>query len=203
MTGPAQSPRSCWYGIPLLFFTLYILLPLAGCARDPGSNDEDDDVRFPLSDYRIWQPFANPNPSFGGRYHCAEDAYGSAGTAVYAIADGMVSYSGPMGGYGWLMIVDHPELNVYSLYGHLSTWREKVTSGDVLNGVVIGYLADDAEDGSGGDYPEWGPHLHFGIRLGSRSDYPDTGDSRWMAGYTTAHPTQLGWLRPSDFMEDN
>jgi murein DD-endopeptidase MepM/ murein hydrolase activator NlpD len=191
------------YRISLLGFTLCVLLSLAGCDQDPASNDEEDDVRFPLSNYRIWQPFANVNAAFGGRYHCAEDAYGGAGNTVYAIADGVVSYSGPMGGYGWLIIIDHPGHDAYSLYGHLSTWREKVTSGDVLNGDVIGYLADDAEDGSGGNYPDWGPHLHFTIRQGSRADYPDTGDSRWMAGYTTAHPGELGWLEPSDFINDN
>jgi murein DD-endopeptidase MepM/ murein hydrolase activator NlpD len=105
-----------------------------------------------------------------------------------------------MRGYGWLITVDHPVSNVYSLYGHLSTRRNKLERGGVKKGDVIGYLADDDEDGSGGAYPDWGPHLHFGIRQGSRFDYPESGDDRWMAGYTYAHPTTLGWVNPTLFI---
>jgi murein DD-endopeptidase MepM/ murein hydrolase activator NlpD len=156
---------------------------------------------YPLVNYRVIQEFANPNPFFGLKYHCAEDAYGMPGTPVYAIADGVISYSGPMGGYGWLIIIDHPMDNVYSLYGHVSTRREKTIEGQVSMGERIAYLADDDEDGSGGDYPDWGPHLHFSIRQGVLSDYPSSGDNRWEAGYTTAHPTTLGWMDPTDFIE--
>ena len=39
---------------------------------------------------------------------------------MYAIADGEISFSGSKGGYGWLIIIDHPQANLYSLYGHLS-----------------------------------------------------------------------------------
>ena len=156
---------------------------------------------YPLDVYSVMQEFANSNPAFKGKYHAAEDAYGMGGTPVYAIADGMISYSGPMEGYGWLITVDHPVADVYSLYGHLSTRRGKVLQGDVVKGQRIAYLADDDEDGSGGAYPDWGPHLHFGVRSGRISDYPDDGDSRWMAGYTMAHPTTLGWMDPTDFIE--
>ena len=64
-----------------------------------------------------------------------------------------------------------------------------------------GVFADDDEDGSGGAYPDWEPHLHFGLRRGSPVDYPGSGDDRWMAGYTSAHPTELGWLEPSAYIE--
>ena len=39
----------------------------------------------------------------GVEYHAAEDIYKPTGTPVYAMADGKISYSGPMGGYGWLI----------------------------------------------------------------------------------------------------
>ncbi len=29
--------------------------------------------------------------------------------SVYAMADGRVSFSGTAGGYGWLIIIDHPQ----------------------------------------------------------------------------------------------
>ena len=157
--------------------------------------------RYPLDEYSVTQEFATINFEFNQKYHSAEDSQGTAGTPVYAIADGEISYSGTMGGYGWLITIDHLGDNVYSLYGHLSSERDKVTGGEVQMGDVIAYIADDEEDGSGGGYPDWGPHLHFAIRQGSRFNYPDSGDNRWMAGYTYAHPTEVGWLDPTDFIE--
>jgi hypothetical protein len=169
-----------------------------------GMEAADQSVRFPLDDYVIWQRFGDVNRSFQNRHHCAEDAYGEGGTPVYAIADGVISYSGPMSGYGWLIIVDHPPLGVYSLYGHLSTKLSKSVDGAVKKGDCIAYLAYDDEDGSGGDYPDWGPHLHFGIRSGAKADYPSSsGDDRWMAGYTYDYPTNLGWLHPTEFILDH
>jgi murein DD-endopeptidase MepM/ murein hydrolase activator NlpD len=159
--------------------------------------------QYPLSFYQVIQEFGHRNPYFDMKYHCAEDAAGAPGTPVYAVSDGVISYSGPMGGYGWLITIDHGNENVYSLYGHLSTRREKMTAGQVQRGDLIAYLADDDEDGSGGDYPDWGPHLHFGIRQGRISDYPSDGDSRWEAGYTAAYPTTLGWLDPTDFINEH
>ena len=100
-----------------------------------------------------------------------------------------------------MITVDHPEGDVYSLYGHLSSKRDKVTEGEVQMGNIIAYIADDDEDGSGGEYPDWGPHLHFAIRQGSRYDYPENGDNLWMAGYTYVYPTEIGWLDPTDFIE--
>lgn len=156
-------------------------------------------IQYPLHNYQIIQEFGYKRSS--GRYHAAEDAMGTPGTSVYAIADGQVSYSSQMNGYGWLIIIDHPDLGVYSLYGHLSTWRFKVTDGYVVKGQLIAYIADDDEDGSGGGYPNWGPHLHFGIRQGMKDDYPSTGDNRWTAGHTYSYPSTLGWIAPSEFIK--
>ncbi len=38
-------------------------------------------------------------------FHAAEDYKRSAGTPVYAMADGLISFSGPADGYGWLIII--------------------------------------------------------------------------------------------------
>jgi len=129
-------------------------------------------------------------------YHAAEDYRRPAGTSVYAVADGEVSYSGRAGGYGWLIIVDHPQFNLYSLYGHLSPsrWSRKV--GPVAKGEVLGYLGDPWENGGSRERP-LDPHLHFGLRAGQRLDYPKTGEWRWMAGWIRLCPQDLGWLQPS------
>jgi murein DD-endopeptidase MepM/ murein hydrolase activator NlpD len=177
------------------------LTSVTGNIRIVGTGPVDYTAAFPLYGYQVIQQFAHVNSAFDDRHHAAEDAFGAAGTPVYAMADGVISYSGPALGYGWLITIDHPQLGVYSLYGHLSTRRSKIVEGAVKKGDVIASLADDDEDGSGGGYPNWGPHLHFGIRQGAREDYPSSDDDdRWMAGYTCAHPETLGWLRPSVFI---
>jgi murein DD-endopeptidase MepM/ murein hydrolase activator NlpD len=189
---------------------LFLIVTLTGC-RQFSQLDTEPNIdtaasvvfQFPLEEYVVFREFGNINRSFGLRFHTAEDASGEGGTPVYAIADGMISYSGPLGGYGWLITIDHPADDIYSLYGHLSTRRDKITEGQVYKGDLIAYLADDDEDGSDGYNPDWGPHLHFGIRTGRRSDYPGgSGDFRWSAGYTYVYPTELEWLDPSDYIND-
>jgi len=116
---------------------------------------------------------------------------------VFAIADGMVSFCGPMGGYGWLVIIDHPQANLYSLYGHLSPSRWYIESGVLVEkGQLIAYLGDSDENGGSSEQPLT-PHLHFGIRAGQRADYPGRGEWRWQAGWIKYCPQDLDWLQPS------
>ena len=131
------------------------------------------------------------DPPNGELHHTAEDSFAPPGTPVYAIGDGTISYSGRARGYGWLIIIDHPVENVYSLYGHLSTSRWKKSTGNVKKGEGIAYLAE-AEEGE-----TMVSHIHFGLRKGKKADYPDIGDSRWMAGYTHSLPELQGWFHPS------
>lgn len=113
------------------------------------------------------------------------------------MADGEVSFSGRMGGYGWLISVDHPQANLYSLYGHLSPSRWRIRSGSVVEkGQLLAYLGDDDENG-GSDEQPLVTHLHFGIRAGQRSDYPGKGEWRWQAGWINPCPADVGWLAPS------
>ena len=124
------------------------------------------------------------------KYHAAEDYHLPAGSPVYAFADGEISFSGRMGGYGWLIIIDHPQHNIYSLYGHLSPSRWYLKSGPVEKGDLIGYLGDDDENGGSIDNPLV-THLHFGVRVGQSRNYPGTGEWRWMAGWIKNCPTDL------------
>jgi hypothetical protein len=201
-----------------------LILLLAGCGQAPDacpapvpvdlSNAEayalDDDLpfRFPLDDHRVYlsaEPFSCPfaasgwvkrGPFVRHERHAAEDTLGPAGTPVYAIADGRVSFSGPMGGYGWLVIVDHPQANLYSLYGHLSPSRWHIDPGPVEKGELIGHLGDPDENGGSPENP-LRTHLHFGVRVGQRADYPGNGPWRWQAGWIRPCPQDVGWLQPS------
>ena len=131
------------------------------------------------------------------QFHAAEDYKRPPGTAVYAMADGQISFSGPAAGYGWLILVDHPQANLYSLYGHLSPSRWKLQTGtDVKRGDLIAYLGDTYENGGSLESPVES-HLHFGIRAGQIGDYPARGEWRYMAGWMRLCPSDLGWLQPS------
>ena len=183
-----------------------IIVSLCSCEEKAGIDPQPQNsfsCQFPLEEYRISQEFCNYYEA-SNIYHAGEDGYGAGGTPVYAIADGNISYSGTMSGYGWLITIDHSDLGVYSLYGHLSTARDKKLEGNVKKGERIGYLADDLEDGSGGPYADWGPHLHFGIRKGKISDYPsDASENRWMAGLIHTYPPDLNWLNPSVYINEH
>jgi hypothetical protein len=130
-------------------------------------------------------------------FQAAEDYKRPAGTPVYAMADGVISYSGRAGGYGWLILIDHPQANLYSLYGHLSPsrWKLKAKT-EVKRGDLIAYLGDSDENGGSKEQP-LDTHLHFGIRAGQISDYPAKGEWRYMAGWIKFCPQDLGWLQPS------
>lgn len=202
------------------FIASYILLVflLSGCTQPPKScpsqppadlsgaiayaaNDQLG-FRFPLDelgdDVRPYPAiFCTSGDSGTARkYHAAEDYHLPAGTPVYAIADGTISFSGPMGGYGWLIIIDHPQANIYSLYGHLSPSRWRLEPEPVEKGDLIAYLGNSDENGGSPEQP-LRPHLHFGIRAGQRTDYPGMGEWRWQAGWIKPCPPDLGWLQPS------
>ena len=106
---------------------------------------EDLPFQFPLEDVEVYTyPIMTNFAARGAKeedkwiFHAAEDYYGDPGTPVYAIADGELSFSGPMGGYGWLIIIDPPQANLYSLYGHLSPSRWEAEPGPVVKGPMIG-----------------------------------------------------------------
>jgi len=196
-----------------------MILLLSGCASRPEScpsnmpvgQSEADAVaaeaslpfRFPLDassadETPYHAGFGEPSegPESTRAYHAAEDYRRPAGTPVYAVSDGRVSFSGRAGGYGWLIIVDHPQFNLYSLYGHLSPSRWRIEPGAVTQGALLGYLGDPDENGGSAEQP-LEPHLHFGVRAGQRADYPGRGEWRWMAGWIGLCPQDLGWLQPS------
>ena len=84
------------------------------------------------------------------------------GTSIKAAADGTVSYSGWMSGYGYLIIIDHAN-GVQTYYGHCSklyaSVGDEVSAGDVIAAV-----------GSTGN--STGNHLHLEIRLNGEKINP-------------------------------
>lgn len=167
--------------------------------------------RFPLDDESLYDNAESFMTVFSAaalgetrstpKYHAAEDYIGPAGTPVYSMANGEVSFSGKMGGYGWLVIIDHHGANLYSLYGHLSPSNWSIEPGPVMKGELIGYLGDSKENGGSKENPLVS-HLHFGVRAGQRKDYSGEGNWRWQAGWIKSCPGDLGWLQPSVIIMD-
>lgn len=86
--------------------------------------------------------------------HKGLDIAAKIGTPIKAAADGTIIYSGTMGGYGNLIIIDHGN-GITTYYGHCNKlYKNKGTK--VIAGDVI------AEVGNTGN--STGSHLHFEIR---------------------------------------
>jgi hypothetical protein len=181
----------------------YSPFDLSEAGRYP--NDDNLPFQFPLDGFDPRTPtrassfvaYGKAKPDSPTEYHAAEDSFAPPGTPVHAMASGRISYSGRAGGYGWLIIINHPKANLYSLYGHLSPSRWKLGSGTtVKKGDLIAYLGDPDENGGSAKTPLV-PHLHFGIRAGQTADYPAKGEWRYMAGWIRLCPQDLGWLQPT------
>lgn len=88
-----------------------------------------------------------------GALHAGIDIAAPVGTPIYAVADGVVTDSGPTAGYGAWVKIRHNDGSV-TLYGHVNSWQvsvgEHVFAGDQIATV-----------GSRGQ--STGPHLHFSV----------------------------------------
>ena len=92
--------------------------------------------------------------------HMGLDIAADAGTPIYAMQEGIVSFSGKKGGYGNCVKIDHffylvPELpQVTTLYGHMS--KIYVKEGELVRrGQVIGLIGSTGRS--------TGPHLHYEV----------------------------------------
>ena len=88
--------------------------------------------------------------------HSGRDLAAPEGTPVVAVLAGKVVSSGPAGGYGLAIEIEHGGLQRRTLYGHLSELYVK-EGARVSQGEVIGRV------GSTG--LSTGPHLHFEMRI--------------------------------------
>lgn len=97
-----------------------------------------------------------------GSWHDGLDICGSGcyGTSVVAASDGVVSYAGWMGGYGYTVIINHGNdsrgVNITTVYAHMA-WEPEVYEGSsVYGGQTIGYVGSTGYS--------TGPHLHFEVQ---------------------------------------
>lgn len=90
-----------------------------------------------------------------GAFHSGVDIGSSYGHPIIAPADGVVTMTETMGGYGKTIMIDHGN-GISTRYGHLSGFA--VTAGQrVQRGEVIGYVGESGRS--------TGPHLHYEVRI--------------------------------------
>jgi murein DD-endopeptidase MepM/ murein hydrolase activator NlpD len=101
--------------------------------------------------------FGHRRSPFTGRreMHEGVDISNSVGTPIIAAADGVVTYTGPLGGFGNAISINHGN-KISTFYAHLQ--RHMVSQGQrVRRGDVIGLV--------GATGRATGPHLHYEIQV--------------------------------------
>ena len=90
-----------------------------------------------------------------GAFHSGVDIGTSYGSPIIAPADGVVTFTEVLGGYGKAIMIDHGD-GISTRYGHLSGFA--VAAGQhVRRGDVIGYVGESGRS--------TGPHLHYEVRI--------------------------------------
>ena len=90
-----------------------------------------------------------------GAFHSGVDISSAYGHAVVAPADGVVTFTDLLGGYGKAVMINHGN-GISTRYGHLSGFA--VTVGQAVHrGDVIGYVGESGRS--------TGPHLHYEVRI--------------------------------------
>jgi len=98
----------------------------------------------------------------GAAMHAGIDLAGPIGTPIYATADGIISYSGWMRGYGNLIEIAHGKA-IETRYGHLSKIFVKPNM-PVKRGQLIGLMGSTGRS--------TGSHLHYEVRLDGHAVNP-------------------------------
>ena len=105
--------------------------------------------------------YFGPRNLLGMTYHYGLDIDGNTGDPIVAAVAGVVTYSGWLGGYGYLTVVEADEVEYF--YAHASELLT-YTGQEVSAGELI------AKVGSTGR--STGSHLHFEIRMDGQAVDP-------------------------------
>lgn len=98
------------------------------------------------------------------RAHKGVDYGAPRGTAIWAMADGVVRSAGWAGGYGRMVALSHAN-GIQTRYAHLSGFGPRIKRGArVHQKQVVGYVGDSGL--------ATGPHLHFEVLVNGRHTNP-------------------------------
>jgi murein DD-endopeptidase MepM/ murein hydrolase activator NlpD len=120
-------------------------------------------ANMPLRSGYITSPYGYRTDPFTGRvkFHSGIDFAGAAGTHVFAVAAGIVTWAGEKSGYGNLVEINHGD-GVSTRYAHAS--RVAVRVGDLVEkDQLVAYMGSTGHS--------TGPHLHYEVvRNGKQVD---------------------------------
>lgn len=174
----------------------FLFLPVA--VRNAHAYEQVDAFVFPLDSYTV-----GCNTYWGTcvqSWHLGEDSAASAGTNVYAIANGMVKEAQSHSGYGGIYIIEHTLRTgekIVSVYGHLNVESFVKSPGqEVAKGEYLGKVGTTSQNGG------WPEHLHLGIHKGAYDGgAATTCNGEWSyAGYTSCSSVNGNWYAPSDII---
>lgn len=123
--------------------------------------------------YEEYENFSTSSSDFRN-IHLGIDFWAAAGTPVYAPFDGVIhsfQINHGAGNYGPTLILFHPDVEIYSLYGHLAC--ESLIGLKVGTPVAVGELI--CQLGKPFENGGWPPHVHFQLirdMQGFVGDYP-------------------------------
>lgn len=113
-----------------------------------------------------------------------------ANVPVFAMGDGVISFIGPILGYGGLILEKLTSENLTVLYGHLKLSSSNLKVGDyVQTGQTLTFLGNAFSSETGGERK----HLHFGIYQGQ---------DLYFKGYeNTISKLDQKWINPLHFLQ--
>ncbi len=175
-----------------------------------------DAFYFPVQDYGNADYFQLGDSRTGYGYHTADDINVPSGTAVYAIADGVVKKSGndlSSNGIGGNYLIEHNTSDgiIVTVYQHLDGSNREFYLGETVSrGDLLGYTGTTGTNGTAGSASGTIQHLHFGIKKGpygssyDSSCYTATSAYAPYSGYTSCEDEVSGnsstWYDPRDFI---
>lgn len=99
----------------------------------------------------------------GTEKHCGIDIAGQLWSPVFGAAGGQVAFSGWNCRYGNMVVINHGNTGIQTVYAHLQ--KLSVKKGDRIQaGQQVGYLGSTGKS--------TGPHLHYEVRLKGRAIDP-------------------------------
>lgn len=129
-------------------------------------------------------------------YHAATDweiLSGEENTDVpiYAVTDGKISFIGPVGGYGGVILLNLANDSYTAIYGHVKLSSSSLKAGDsVKAGQFLANLGKGFSSETGGERK----HLHFGIY---------NGKGNYFKGYESSQQAiQSKWIDPIAYLKN-
>ncbi|NMN99307.1 peptidoglycan DD-metalloendopeptidase family protein [Antrihabitans stalactiti] len=121
---------------------------------------------------------------FRGDAHRGVDLAATDGTQIYAAADGNVVDAGPASGFGQWIVVDSLDMagtKFSTVYGHMWEHGLHVKTGDTVRaGQHIADVGNNADSS--------GPHLHFEVWQGGRTNGQAIDPEGWLTGAAAPTP---------------